>query len=227
MFLPLHDRNPIRHVDFPFVNYGLIGLTICVFLVQSAMPQAIFDQVTINYGMIPIVVRDLYPQPLPWLPDWATLITYAFLHADWLHLLSNMLFLWVFGDNIEDAMGHVRYFVFYLACAVLAALAHLAFNLEGNGPLIGASGAVAGVMGAYVLLYPHARVFVFARIVIPIALPVPAFWMLGVWIATQLFYLVVGSEDSVAWWAHVGGFVGGGALAFAFRRRHVALFGGR
>lgn len=227
MFLPLHDSNPIRHVDFPFVNYGLIGITVLVFLVQSALPPAGFDQASINFGMIPIVVRDLYPQPLPWLPDWANLVTYAFLHADWLHLLTNMLFLWVFGDNIEDALGHTKYLIFYLACAVLAALAHLLFNLDGNGPLIGASGAVAGIMGAYVLLYPHARVFVLAKIVWLIPLPIPAFWMLGFWIASQFFYALVGAEDAVAWWAHIGGFLAGMALAPLLRRRGVPLLGGR
>ncbi|UYN98453.1 MAG: rhomboid family intramembrane serine protease [Devosia sp.] len=227
MFLPLHDTNPIRHVSMPVVNYGLIGITILIFLAQVALPQPAFDRATIEFGMIPIVVRDLYPQPLPWLPDWATLVTYAFLHADWLHLLTNMLFLWVFGDNIEDALGHVCYLIFYVACAVLAALAHLLFNLDGNGPLIGASGAVAGVMGAYILLYPHARVFVLARIVIPIPLPVPAFWMLGFWIATQLFYALLGSDEPVAWWAHLGGFAAGLALAPLLKRGDVRLWGGR
>jgi len=227
MFLPLHDTNPIRHVKFPYVTYGLMAVTALVFLVQWLLPPAAFDEVTIYFGMIPIVVRDVYPQPVPWLPDWATLFTYAFLHADWMHMLTNMLFLWIFGDNIEDAMGHAKFLVFYLACAVIAALAHLAFNLDANGPLVGASGAVAGVMGAYVLLYPHARVFVLARIVIPIPLPVPAFWMLGFWIATQLFYLVVSPDAPVAWWAHLGGFLAGVVLAPLFKRREVVLLGGR
>ncbi len=227
MFLPLHDANPIKHVDFPYVTYGLIGLTIVVFLVQSVLPPAGFNAATINFGMIPIVVRDLYPQHVPWLPDWATLITYAFLHADWLHLITNMLFLWVFGDNIEDALGHFKFLFFYLACAVAAALLHLLFNLSGNGPLIGASGAVAGVMGAYVLLYPHARVFVLARIVWLIPVPVPAFWMLGFWIASQFFYVLVGSDEPVAWWAHIGGFAAGILLAAPLRRPGVPLLGGR
>ena len=130
-------------------------------------------------------------------------------------------------DNIEDAFGHFKFLIFYLACAVLAALAHLLFNLDGNGPLIGASGAVAGVMGAYILLYPHARVFVLARIVWLIPLPVPAFWMLGFWIATQLFFVVMGSDEPVAWWAHLGGFAAGLVLAPLFKSRNVPLFGGR
>jgi membrane associated rhomboid family serine protease len=227
MFLPLHDQNPIRHVKFPYVMYGLIGLNVAVFLLQLAMPRYGFEWFTVEYGMVPIVVRDIVDQPVVWLPDWANLVTYAFLHADWLHLLSNMLFLWVFGDNIEDAMGHVKFLIFYLLCAVLAGLAHLAFNFDSNGPLIGASGAVAGVLGAYLVLYPHAKVFVLFRLVIPIPLPIPALWMLGVWIATQIFNVVVGSQEPTAWWAHLGGVAAGALLAIPFKRREVPIFGGR
>jgi len=227
MFLPLRDTSSLDHMAVPFVNYGLLGFTVLVFLIQLAVGARLADRIHVAFGMIPIVVRDLYPQPVAWLPDWANLVTYAFLHADWLHMLTNMLFLWVFGDNIEDALGHWKFLFFYLACAALAALAHLLFNLDGNGPLIGASGAVAGVMGAYVLLYPHARVFVLARIVWLIPLPVPAFWMLGFWIASQVFYLVVGAGGGVAWWAHIGGFLAGLALAPLLRRRGVSLLGGR
>lgn len=227
MFLPLHDRNPIRHVRFPYVTYGLMALNLIMFLVQTSMPPQAFEWFAVEYGMIPIVVRGLVPQPVAWLPDWANLVTYAFLHGDWLHLGTNMLFLWIFGDNIEDALGHLRFVVFYLACAVLAALVHIAFNLDSNGPLIGASGAVAGVMGAYILLYPHARVFVLFRIVVPIPLPIPALWMLGVWIATQVFNVLVGSQEPVAWWAHLGGVAAGALLVIPMRRREVALFGGR
>ena len=227
MFLPLHDQNPIRHVKFPYVTYGLIGLNLVLFLFQLAMGNYGFEWFAVEYGMVPIVVRNIVEQPVAWLPDWANLITYAFLHADWLHLLSNMLFLWIFGDNIEDAMGHVKFLVFYLLCAVLAGLTHIAFNFDSYGPLIGASGAVAGVMGAYILLYPHARVFVLLRIVIPIPLPIPALWMLGVWIATQIFYVVIGSQEPVAWWAHLGGIAAGALLAVPFKRREVPLFGGR
>jgi membrane associated rhomboid family serine protease len=227
MFLPLHDQNPIRHVAFPYVTYGLIGLNALVFLLQLAMGSYGFQWFAVEYGMVPIVVRNVVEQPVAWLPDWANLITYAFLHGDWLHLLSNMLFLWIFGDNIEDALGHVKYLVFYVLCAVLAGLAHLALNVDSTSPLIGASGAVAGVMGAYILLYPHARVFVLMRIVIPIPLPIPALWMLGVWIATQILNVVVGSQEPVAWWAHLGGIAAGMLLAVPFKRREVPLFGGR
>lgn len=228
MFLPLHDQNPIRHIKFPYVNYTLIVATILIFGVQSILPQQQFDATNVNFGMIPIVVRDLVMPPLPWLPEDLTLATYAFLHADWMHLLTNMLFLWIFGDNVEDALGHARYLIFYILCAVLAAGAHILMNLDSNGPLIGASGAVAGVMGAYVLLYPHVRIITLARVFIipiPIPLPLPAFWMLGFWFLTQLFYAFMNSGEPVAWWAHIGGMVAGAALVTILKRREIPLFG--
>lgn len=229
MFLPLHDQNPIRHVKFPYITYGIIALNVIVFLIQlTQQPERLFNEFAITFAAIP---DSAWSGPIldriPLLPDQVTLVTYAFLHADWLHLLSNMLFLWVFGDNIEDAMGHVKFLVFYLLCAVLAALVYFAFSGPNGGWLIGASGAVAGVMGAYIMLYPHARVYVLFRIVIPIPLPVPALWMLGVWVATQVFYLVIGDASPVAWWAHLGGVIAGALLCIPFRRRGVALFGGR
>lgn len=227
MFLPIHDHNPIKHIRFAYVNYSLIVLTCAIFVVQAFLPAAEFDAVTVTFGMIPAVINDISPQPVPWLPQELTLVTYAFLHADWLHLFSNMLFLWIFGDNIEDALGHGRYLVFYFVCAALAAGAHIAMNGDSIGPLIGASGAVAGVMGAYVLLYPHARLFVLAKIIIPIPLPVPAFWMLGFWILTQLFYAFAGSEEPIAWWAHLGGVLAGAILAAIMKRREVPLLGGK
>jgi membrane associated rhomboid family serine protease len=227
MFLPLHDQNPIKHIRFPYVTYGLMGITALVFLLQSVLPPAQFNAATLGFGMIPAVINQFAADPFPALPPNATFFTYAFLHADWMHLLSNMLFLWIFGDNIEDALGHVKFLLFYLLCAALAAAAHILFNDASVAPLIGASGAVAGVMGAYVLLFPHARLFVLAQIVIPIPLPVPAFWMLGFWVLTQVFYVLIGSDDPVAWWAHLGGFAAGIALALILKRRGVKLWGGR
>ena len=219
MFLPLHDRNPIVNIRFPYVNYGLIAVTSLVFLFQLSLPQQSLDTVTIGFGMIPIVVRDLVAEPIAWVPDELTLITYAFLHADWMHLLSNMLFLWIFGDNIEDALGHVRYGIFYLACAALAALAYLVFNLDSNAPLIGASGAVAGVMGAYAVMYPRAQVFVLARLVWYLPIPVPAIVMLGIWLGMQVFSAFAAADQMVAWWAHIGGMAAGALLGIVMRRR--------
>ena len=222
MFLPLHDRNPLRHIRAPYVNYGLIAVTVLVFLYQKSLPQADFDAVAVGFGMIPIVVRDIVAEPIAWLPDEVTLVTYAFLHADWMHLLSNMLFLWIFGDNIEDALGHVRYFIFYIAAAVLSALVYLAFNADSNAPLIGASGAVAGIMGAYAVLYPWARVFVLARFVWFLPIPLPAILMLGIWLALQLFYAFAGTEETIAWWAHIGGMAFGVAVGFVAKQFWMA-----
>jgi membrane associated rhomboid family serine protease len=208
--------------------YSLLALNVIVFLMQLTHPgEAAFGEFAFTFSAVPPSAWIGTPiDRIPGLPDELTLLTYQFFHADWLHLLGNMLFLWVFGDNIEDAMGHVKFLIFYLACGVLAALAFFAFS-GGQGWLIGASGSVAGVMGAYILLYPHAKVFVLLRIVIPIPLPIPALWMLGVWIATQIFNVIVGSEEPVAWWAHLGGMVAGVILALPFKRKEVQLFGGR
>lgn len=227
MFLPLHDRNPVIHIRFAYVNYTLIAFTILVFVFQSSLSQDGFDLLNIEFGMIPAVLSGKIDPPLAYLPQGITLFTYAFLHANWMHVLTNMLFLWIFGDNIEDALGHLRYFIFYLLCAAAAALTHMLMIGSDYGPLIGASGAVAGVMGAYAILYPHARVFVLARIIIPLPLPLPAFFMLGFWLATQLFYVLIGSDEPVAWWAHIGGICAGALLGAMMKRRSVPLFGGR
>lgn len=228
MFTPFHDRNPIRHIRQPWVNYGLIAVTVLCFLLQSLIGSRANSDAIVALGMVPGLHNGtaVYDQ-IPGLPDQLTFITYAFLHADIFHLFSNMLFLFIFGDNVEDALGHLRYFIFYLVTAILAAMAHSVVNASSLGPLIGASGAVAGVMGAYIILYPHARVFVLFRLMIPIPIPVPAFWMLGFWILTQLFYAVFAAGEPVAWWAHLGGFLAGMLLGATVKRREVPLFGGR
>ena len=227
MFLPLHDRNPIRHLKFPYVTYGIIALNVIVFLIQLAQGGN-FDAFAVKYAAVPIYfLEPAAPDRIAFLPDGVTLFTYAFLHADWLHLGSNMLFLWVFGDNIEDALGHVKFAVFYLLCAAISGLVYIVFALGTYTWLIGASGAVAGVMGAYIVLFPHARVYVLAKIVIPIPLPIPALWMLGVWAGLQVFYLVIGDTSPVAWTAHIGGLVIGALLCIPLKRREVPLFGGR
>lgn len=218
MFLPLYDSNKIAHIEFPYVNYGIVAVSVLVFIVQWLGGPAGLDQAHIAYGMIPVVVRDVVEGPVPWLPDHVTLLSYMFLHADFFHLLSNMLFLWVFGDNVEDALGHLKYLVFYLLCGALAGLAHLFIYPDSYGPLIGASGAVAGVMGAYLVLYPQVRVFVLNKIIVMFPIALPAWVVLGIWIVGQLVYVTIGSDDGVAWWAHIGGVAAGAALVLLFRR---------
>jgi membrane associated rhomboid family serine protease len=156
------------------------------------------------------------------LPEGLTLITYQFLHGDIFHLLSNMLFLWVFGDNVEDAMGHVKFLIFYLLCGIVGGLAHAAFLPASGLPLIGASGAVAGVIAAYLILHPRVRVWCLAFRIIP--LRIPAAWILGVWVVTQVLMVALAPADQVAWWAHIGGMVAGGVLILFMRRPGVPLF---
>lgn len=229
MFIPVYDSNPVRHIKRAYVTYGIIALNLVVFLIQLAHGSGLeFDEFALNFAAVPAYfLQSAAPDRLPWLPDGFTLVTYAFFHADWLHLGSNMLFLWVFGDNIEDALGHVKYALFYAACAVLSGLVFIVFAMGTYTWLIGASGAVAGVMGAYIVLYPHARLIVLLGVTIPVPLPIPALWMLGLWAALQVFYLVIGDTSPVAWSAHIGGLIAGAALCVPLKRRDVPLFGGR
>lgn len=226
MFLPFYDQNPKRFVIKPYVNYGLIFITTLAFTIQYILPQNAENYVIATFAMVPYWFADGRIDQIPFVPDEFTFITYAFLHGDWLHLFSNMLFLWVFGDNIEDALGHVRYLLFYLLCAAGGAGLHFLMFQGDLSPLVGASGAVAGVIGAYILLYPKVRVYVLARIIVPLPLPIPALWVLGAWIIMQFVYVILPQTDSVAWWAHIGGVLTGMALVFLLKRPEVKLFQG-
>ena len=137
------------------------------------------------------------------MPERFTLVTYMFLHGSWIHLLGNMLFLWVFGDNVEDAMGHLRFIMFYLMCGIFAAVVHSWIMPKSDLPLIGASGAVAGIISAYLILHPKVKVWVLALWRIPIK--ITAYWALGFWILAQFANLLFDTEESVAWGAHIGG----------------------
>jgi membrane associated rhomboid family serine protease len=158
------------------------------------------------------------------LPPEVTLLTYMFLHGDWWHLAGNMLFLWVFGDNVEDAMGFFRFILFYLLCGVIAGLAHALANPDSEGPLIGASGAIGGVVAAYVMLYPRVRMWTLAFARIP--LKIPAYLMIGAWFGFQIFSVLALDGGDTAWWAHIGGFVAGLGLVILFKRSDQQLFGG-
>lgn len=228
MFVPVWDENPLREIRFQFVTVGLIVLNVLVLLfeVSSLTPQAVASfaivpselfQVRMVGGGTAAVSGDLLAIPERW-----TLLTYMFFHGDVLHLGSNMLFLWVFGDNIEDDLGHFRFLAFYLACGVFAGLLHAWMQPESRIPLIGASGAVAGVVAGYIILHPRVRVWVLALRVIPLRLN--AMFVLGLWIATQFVMLLVPQTDQVAWWAHVGGILAGAALVVVLRRPGVPLF---
>jgi membrane associated rhomboid family serine protease len=221
--IPLYDDNPIR--DVPVVTYGLIGLCIGAWLWQLGQPE---EAVVYRYGMIPAVLfgyREL-PPGLGAIPSWATIFTSMFLHGGWLHLGSNMLFLWIFGNNVEDLLGRARYILLYLSSGAVAALAQALSAKHAMIPMVGASGAVAGVLGAYLITYPRANVHVFVWIVIFFwIVTVPAWILLGFWFGMQLFSgLTTGAgSPGVAFWAHVGGFAGGIVLFLLIRTRRVPL----
>lgn len=226
MFIPLHDHNGLEYVRRQYVTWGLIALNVLVFLFvqQGGLSEPAMQASSLSYGLIPAVLfdlRDLAPN-LVVFPEKASLVSYAFVHGSWMHLGGNMLFLWVFGDNVEDAMGHFRFLVFYLLCAAAAGFAHALLDPVSTVPLIGASGAVAGVIGAYLVLHPHVRVWVLALGRVPLRLP--ASWVLLAWIGFQLVMALGYGEEGVAWWAHVAGAAAGAALVVVMRRRGVPLF---
>lgn len=225
MFIPLYDQNPKLYVERPWVNQSLIIINILVFALQYVLPVEAENTVLVLMAVVPSWLGDPMIDQVPLLPDQTTLVTYAFLHADWMHVLTNMLFLMVFGDNIEDAMGHFRYLLFYLCCAAAGGIAHMLAEPGSMAPLVGASGAVAGVIGAYIILYPKVRVYVLARIIIPLPLPIPALWVLGAWIAMQIFFVLLPDGSPTAWWAHIGGVIAGATLVFFMKRSTVGLFG--
>lgn len=226
MFVPLHDGVPIRHVFAPAVTVGFIVVCGIFYAIQASQLLPINELVVAaGFGMIPSVLFGTasLPDGLPFVPEWLTPLTNVFLHASFLHLAGNMLFLWVFGDNVEDAMGHGRFVLFLLLCGVAGSLAHAAANPASEQPLIGASGAVSGVIAAYLMLHPHVRVLGLVLKAIPVR--IPALWALGAWIGLQVFQAFAGLDASVGWWAHIGGLATGALLTPVFVRRGTVLFG--
>ncbi len=221
-FLPLYDDNPIGRA--PVVTYLLIGTCVVVFLWQLSQNA---EHVAYSYGMIPAVLFGTaeLPRGLAVLPPWATIFTSMFIHAGWLHIGGNMLFLWIFGNNVEDVLGHFRYLLLYLLGGVAAAMGQGLSDPSSTVPMIGASGAIAGVLGAYLLVYPNANVHVLVLIIIILRIvTVPAWIMLGLWFAAQLVSgLLSGGGAGVAFWAHVSGFVTGIILLALMRPRDLAL----
>lgn len=224
MFIPLHDANRLKHIKRQYVTLGIIGLNVLVWCAMSLGGTGLTQAAAFSLGYIPSVAYELavLPPELELVPTPLTYITYSFLHADLLHLGGNMLFLWVFGDNVEDALGHLRYLIFYLACTVAGAAFHGMIMPESQAPLIGASGAVAGVIAAYLVLHPRVKLWVLAFARIP--LRVPAYLALLLWIGTQLVMFAVDRENQVSWAAHIGGIIAGMILVAPMRRRGVPLF---
>jgi len=224
--IPLRDDNPTELV--PFVTILIIAFCSFVFLWQLSLDPRAQQLVTIALGVIPATLlgNQSLPPELTVLPPFATIFTSMFLHGGWLHILGNMLYLWIFGNNVEDAMGHRRFVLFYFACGIAAALTESILNPNATTPMIGASGAIAGVLGAYILLHPRAQVVVLPIWIIPFTIRLPAVLVLGIWFVIQTKNTIFHSTQNsgIAWGAHVGGFVTGLVLILFVRREGVKLF---
>ncbi len=217
--IPLRDVNP--RVRVPIVNIALIVANVLMFLWELSLGPRLEG----TLASVAFVPREFFA-PGGVAGEGVDILTSMFLHGGWLHLIGNMLYLWIFGDNVEDRMGHGRYLIFYLVCGYAAALAHAVFNPASSLPAIGASGAVAGVLGAYLVLFPRARVMTLIPLGFYIAMrELPALFVLGLWFVMQLFTgvasigVTTAETGGVAWFAHIGGFVAGLVLVFVFRRK--------
>lgn len=227
MFVPIYDGNDLKHIRFQYVTLFLLAVNVACFVFQVS---GIDRSVIASFAIVPVEMlavgifggnAGISGEALP-VPEVYTLLTYMFFHGDPLHLAGNMLFLWVFGDNVEDACGHARYLFLYLACGIAGGLLHVFLQPDSAAPLIGASAAVAGVIAAYLALHPRVRIWVLVFKFIP--LRISAVWLLGAWIGMQIAMVFVPQAGPVAWWAHIGGIVTGAVLVVFLRRPGVVLF---
>ncbi|GAB5390070.1 MAG: rhomboid family intramembrane serine protease [Alphaproteobacteria bacterium] len=229
LFIPLHDSNPLKIIKFQAVTFALIGICIAVygmqFMLELSAGQDSAFAFAQAWGVIPKEILQGQSPAFPQapIPESMTLLSTLFLHGSFMHLAGNMLYLWVFGDNVEDAMGHFRFLVFYLLCGVAATMAHV-MMADGQGaliPLIGASGAISGILGAYLMLHPKVKVLILIMWRVPWRFP--ARWVLLSWIVFQFVGLFAGDVQT-AWYAHLGGFLAGVILVPLFKSSKVPLF---
>ena len=225
--IPLRDDNPTSIT--PFVTYAFIAACVLVFLWQMSLGEKGFEAAVLALGVTPATLLGdaRLPPELYLIPPVITVFSSMFLHGGFMHLAGNMLYLWIFGNNVEDSMGHVRFVIFYLLCGVAAALAQAWPNPDSTIPMIGASGAISGVLGAYLLLFPRAHVLVLIPLgVLTRLVPLPAMFVLGFWFVLQLISTALSDagQGGVAFGAHIGGFVAGMILIPVFKYRHVRLF---
>lgn len=209
--LPLNDNVPRQKA--PLITWTLLVSNVVIFIYQLGLPQRQMQYIFYQYGIIP---RMLVRSPLG---SSLSLLTSMFIHGSLLHLIGNMWILWLFGDNVEDRMGHIPFLFFYILSGIVAAVFHVVYNPASAVPTVGASGAIAGVMAAYLFLFPLARVrTVFILIIFPYFIDIPSFLYIGFWFLTQLYYGAISmgaASHGVAWWAHIGGFLFG---AFFYRK---------
>ena len=234
MVIPLHDDNPTT--TRPYVTVGIILACVLVYVWQHLLLSRVgASQALYAFGLVPAILtgREILPPGIEVIPAWGTILTSMFMHGGFWHLAGNMLYLWVFGNNIEESMGHVRFLIFYVICGIAAVFAQVLPNPGSVIPMVGASGAISGVLGAYMLLFPRARVL----LGLPLGFLIvqlgrfPAIWVLAAWFGMQLIMGSIAasqapgeSEGGVAFGAHIGGFVAGLALVTFFKHRHVPLW---
>jgi membrane associated rhomboid family serine protease len=219
MFLPLHDRNPLVVIPFQRVTVSIILINVVIFLMHwSAGPEA-FNASMWHWGIKTGVLVNGLPEGAPVDAGVFTFVSHMFTHGGWMHLAGNMLCLWVYGDNIEDSSGHLKFLLFYLLCGLGSTVADFIVDPHSTIPTVGASGAISGVMGAYLMLHPRVKVWVLAFGRIPIKLP--ALIPLAIWFGLQFLSL---DQPGVAWWAHIGGFVTGALLITVMKRPELPLF---
>ena len=226
-FLPLFDNNPAGRT--PVISWLILAICVTVFLWQTSLSSAVEYKLFLGFGVVPSLLfghQDL-PDGLTAVSPYISIFTSMFLHGSWLHLGSNMLYLWIFSDNVEDSMGSVKFILFYSLCGIGAALCQSVIDPYSVTPMVGASGGIAGVLGAYVLLHPKASVRVFMLILIFIRIiSLPAWVVLGIWIAGQFISApaALSGSGGVAYFAHIGGFLTGMALIPFFKHRNIGLF---
>ena len=220
-------RDTIRARNFPVVTVSIIVVTVLVFIYELSLTPAELDRFTATYGVVPALQIQIFLQAPFSLNTWAPMVGTIFLHGGFMHIFGNMLYLWVFGDNIEDILGRFRFLVFYLLAGFAGSLGHIITNPESLIPTIGASGAVAGVLGAYFLTFPRARVLALVPLLFIITfVEIPAVIFLFLWFALQLLSgiaAIAGDTAMVAWWAHVGGFAAGMVMVKLLSPNHASI----
>jgi len=219
-------RDCLRPKRYPYVNVSIIVITLLIYLWEATLSQTELMRMANTYGVIPIHISQNIPNSISSMVAWSPLITSIFLHSGWLHVLGNMLYLWVFGDNVEDRLGHWRYLLFYLGAGIIGGLAQVISDPYFTVPVLGASGAIAGVLGAYVVSYPRARVETLIILLFFVTIvKIRAVVFILFWFALQLLNGVAslaGGLSQIAWWAHIGGFLGGIGLLFLLKTDSLA-----
>jgi membrane associated rhomboid family serine protease len=220
MVLPLYDERARKRVSQPYVTWSLVALNVAIFIVSLGVAPETWESIVHTFGFTPAILRGDVANTSA-MPILLTPFTDMFIHLGWDHLLGNMLFLMIFGDNVEDALGHVRYLAFYVACSCASDVAYFLSSTHSTVPAVGASGAISGVVAAYVMIRPCAKVEVLF-IVVPVALS--AYWVIGLFALTQVWNVAIHTQDGVAYWAHIGGMLAGAALLPLLRHPDVTLF---